>query len=238
MMTASDWTMSTLQRVIRDLDSFEDGRIIANDVLDGYNVSLELVYREFLAKEVMGETNDNLKEACELLGGVLRILETMKDESVSCSNEVRHPVIHTGELGRPRYDISKDQLQYLLENKFTVPQIAEMIAVSQRTVFRRMNEFSLSVTAHYSSISDEDLDMLVGEIQHGFPMCGNTQMQGHLFARGHRVQQIRVRESQRRVDRVGCTMRRLKTINRREYKVPGPLALWHIDGNHKLIRYT
>ena len=49
----------------------------------------------------MGQTNLNMEEACELLGGALRILKTMKDERVSYSNEVRHP-----ELGRPRYDIS------------------------------------------------------------------------------------------------------------------------------------
>ena len=62
-------------------------------------------------------------------------------------------------------------------------------------------------------------------------------MQGHLIARGLRVQQYRVRESQRHVDPCGSVMRRLKSIHRREYRVSGPLALWHIDGNHKLIRY-
>ena len=29
----------------------------------------------------------------------------------------------------------------------------------------------------------------------------------------------------------------LRTFPRRKYHVPGPLALWHVDGNHKLIRY-
>ena len=123
-----------------------------------------------------------------------------------------------------------------MENRFTISQIADMLAVSERTVFRRMNEFSLSVTMQYSTISDDDLDGLVGEIQHNFPMCGNIQMQGHLFSRGHRVQQVRIRESQRRVDHIGCMMRHLSTINRRQYRVPGPLSLWHIDGNHKLTR--
>ena len=33
-------------------------------------------------------------------------------------------------------------------------------------------------------------------------------------------------------------MRRLRTINRRKYQVPAPLSLWHIDGNHKFIRYV
>lgn len=45
-------------------------------------------------------------------------------------------------------------------------------------------------------------------------------------------------ESLRRVDIEGVIMRslKLKTINRREYKVYGPNELWHTDTNHKLIR--
>lgn len=31
---------------------------------------------------------------------------------------------------------------------------------------------------------------------------------------------------------------RLHVLRRRQYSVPGPNALWHIDGNHKLIRYV
>ena len=45
-----------------------------------------------------------------------------------------------------------------------------------------------------------------------------------------------------RVNPEGCLLSSLdlKTLNvlqRRKYQVYGPLALWHIDGNHKLIRY-
>ena len=28
-----------------------------------------------------------------------------------------------------------------------------------------------------------------------------------------------------------------RALHRREYKVPSPNALWHIDGNHKLVRW-
>ncbi len=67
-------------------------------------------------------------------------------------------------------------------------------------------------------------------------MCGNRQMQGHLLSRGYRVQQVRIRESQRRIDPEGCMIRRLHVLNRRRYSVPAPLSLYHIDGNHKLMR--
>jgi hypothetical protein len=42
------------------------------------------------------------------------------------------------------------------------------------------------------------------------------------------------------VDPQGTLLRALEmnVIHRRVYSVPSPLALWHIDGNHKLIRYS
>ena len=41
-----------------------------------------------------------------------------------------------------------------------------------------------------------------------------------------------------RVDPAGSVMRRLRALNRRKYHVPGPRSLWHMDSNHKLIRYN
>lgn len=93
-----------------------------------------------------------------------------------------------------------------------------------------------SISATYSPINDEELDALVKDIQVMFPMCGNRQMLGQLLARGVRVQQHRVRESQRRIDPEGSMLRRLNCIHRRVYQVQAPRSLYHIDGNHKLIR--
>jgi hypothetical protein len=52
-----------------------------------------------------------------------------------------------------------------------------------------------------------------------------------------RVQFHRVRESQSRIDPEGSMLRRLQYLRRRYYSVRGPQHLWHVDGNHKLIRY-
>ena len=49
---------------------------------------------------------------------------------------------------------------------------------------------------------------------------------------------MRVRESMQRVDPQGVAVSWLRLTPRRQYSVSGPLALWHIDVNHKLIRYT
>ena len=65
-------------------------------------------------------------------------------------------------------------------------------------------------------------------------------MIGYLLARGYRVQGKRVRESMRRVDPEGVIERSisLNIIQRRRYSVPSPMALWHMDGQHKLVRYN
>lgn len=64
-------------------------------------------------------------------------------------------------------------------------------------------------------------------------------MRGHLRARGHNVQWHHIRDSMRRLCPEEILMRALQltAVRRRTYFVQAPLSLWHIDGNHKLIRY-
>lgn len=137
--------------------------------------------------------------------------------------------------GRPKFDISKEQLKHLQLN-FSCPKIASLLGVSLRTVRRRMTEFDLSVSAIYSDISDRELDRLVDEIRISFSNCGYRMMDGHLRQRGIRIVQARIRNSMNRVDPEGVILRWREAIKRRKYMVSSPLALWHIDGNHKLIR--
>ena len=57
-----------------------------------------------------------------------------------------------------------------------------------------------------------------------------------LLTRNIRVTHLAVRNAMHRIDPQGVAMRWLQLVPRRSYNVPGPLSLWHIDGNHKLIR--
>ena len=201
---SSSWAVSSLVRIIRDLDVYRDGRMPPPDVLDSYKLSLELVQRDILAQQLLENNRySSYSDVLQLLTSALRIIVSLEDNF--CQNRVQdHPPVLLEGVGRPRFDISYEQLLYLLENRFTVRQISDMLGVSQRTVYRRMNEFSLSVHMQYSDISDDDLDNIVYSIQNAFPMCGNVQMQGHLLARGIRLQQIRIREAQRRIDPESC----------------------------------
>ena len=133
-------------------------------------------------------------------------------------------ICHSDLVGRPRFEISPQQLLFLVESQFTVTQMADILGVSTRTVRKRMEEYDISISTQYSRMTDLELDIIVGEIQAQFPTCGNRQMQGHLLSMGYRIPQHRVRESQRRVDPNGVIARRLHVINRRQYYVPAPHA--------------
>lgn len=54
---------------------------------------------------------------------------------------------------------------------------------------------------------------------------------------GLRVQRDRIRASLTRVDPVNSQLRWASIITRRTYSVPWPNSLWHMDGNHALIRW-
>ena len=88
-------------------------------------------------------------------------------------------------------------------------------------------------------MSNENLDVIVSSIYTEFPNCRIRRMKGFLLARGIRIQWERVRASLWRVDPEGILLRsmQLNVVRRRHYSVPGPLSLWHLDGNHKIIRW-
>ena len=54
---------------------------------------------------------------------------------------------------------------------------------------------------------------------------------------GHRVPEEGVRSWLKRINPDGVALPWLQISPRRSYSVPGPLSPWHINGNHKLIRY-
>ena len=60
---------------------------------------------------------------------------------------------------------------------------------------------------------------------------------GHLRSSEVFVLRYRIRESIHRVDPSGVAERRHTTIKRRVYYVDYPNEVWHMDSNHKIIRW-
>ncbi len=232
----ASFCLALLQRVSHDLIRFNDGRNMPPSLLDSLIVSLEIAYRELIVLDLTEELSLAQKEGVDIVRSCLITLREVHEFNLFSENPPITLVSRIGIVGRPRYEIPEHNLRFLLENRFTVPQIARMIGVSISTIRRRMHNFGFSVRALYSDISDTELDVLVKHINQDHPMCGSVQMMGHLISKGYRLQQIRIRESLRRIDPIGTALRRLHVMNRRHYSVPSPLSLFHIDGHHKLIR--
>ncbi|XP_076829288.1 uncharacterized protein LOC143475338 isoform X3 [Brachyhypopomus gauderio] len=140
--------------------------------------------------------------------------------------------------GRPKLIFSEELLTRLIDMPLPVSCIANLLGVSQSTIFRRMREHGLSTKSTYSSLSDHDLDNAVMSIKRQLPTAGYRMVKGSLQAEGHRVQWDRIKESMHRVDAAGVLerMTKLGCIVRRTYFVQHPLSLVHVDTNNKLIR--
>jgi hypothetical protein len=92
-------------------------------------------------------------------------------------------------------------------------------------------------TANFSDISDDVLFLEVGKTVKEFPFCGENMVMQLLKQRGFRVQRWRLRDALYTLYETGIHERKKGGLQRRVYNVKGPNPLWHIDTNHKLIRW-
>lgn len=145
-----------------------------------------------------------------------------------------------GPHGRLRLQVTEEHLQSLLELRLPATCIADILGVSRRTLYRRMQELNMSVRNLYSTITDAALDALVQAIKSRLPHAGYHIVKGCLSAEGHHVQWTRLKASMHRVDTQGILSRMttMGCVVRRKYSVQGPHFVQHIDTNHKLIRYV
>lgn len=110
------------------------------------------------------------------------------------------------------------------------------MGLSRASLYNKIKEFGLELPK-FSNTSDEALTATIRSIAKDHPNCGEKMVHGHLRSQGVHVQRAKVRKTLQQVDPEGVASRRSRALHRREYSVPCPLYLWHVDGNHKLIRY-
>jgi hypothetical protein len=163
-----------------------------------------------------------------------------------------------GNLGRPSLWLPSETLSYCESLRLPWSEVARSFGISTRTLLRRRHEYGMAVgQSRFDEISDADLDRIIVDCLQTTPNAGETYIRGSLADRGLQIQRDRVRGSLRRVDPIGRSVRRIRTILRSRYSVAGPNSLWyvqfivctlsskviiqdvfrHIDGNHKLLRW-
>lgn len=124
-----------------------------------------------------------------------------------------------------------------MDLRFSISRIADICGLSRSALYKKMQDLGISYINRYDNIDNNRLDNIMCDIKQNHPKCGEVMVIGHLRARGLNIQRKRVRDSIRRVDPGGADQRTSMRIHRRTYYVPCPNFLWHIDGNHKLIRW-
>lgn len=100
---------------------------------------------------------------------------------VSCRSTV-----FSNDRHEPKYNISRDTLQTLIESGFKITEISKLLSVSERTIYRRMNQFNITVY-DFTDIDDYSLEAEVRQVTSEFPRVGETMIRQILRERGIKV---------------------------------------------------
>ncbi|XP_071829650.1 uncharacterized protein [Apostichopus japonicus] len=227
--------MRRMLRVVDDCVRLSSSDNVPNETLDYCILRLEALERSVQRARgtvVDDRTYDDLNE---LLKGLIEEFHKGKHDNIVHTGYQAERTLQT--RGAPKYNISRDQLSFLLHCGFGTSRISELLGISVSTVKRRIRTFELQSQAEYSAIGDDELDNFVRQEISSNHRIGPNAVRARLFSHQHRIQRWRVRESMLRVDPGGAALRTAPSMQRRTYSVAGPNSLWHIDGNHKLVRW-
>ena len=232
------------------LKMVESESSLCSDVLDELERGIELIKRGHPLGTL--DAREEAIEAAEILLQVAVLIEPLLPDirdRTAVTRDIQHilslmrseyensfytQIIRS--VGRPALQIQEHQLRFLLENHFKITDISALFGCSARTIQRRIRDFGIE-PYRFSDISEAHLDEIVTEMIQLQPSYGIRTVQSRLRARGFNLQRERVRESIHRVDPLGVETRLRTSLHRRQYSVPTPNSLWHIDGYHKLVRW-
>ena len=180
----------------------------------------------------------HLNELVELLRLLLRQWQDYQDDYETRGRfSYNAQLVYTNQPGRPRFNVTVPQLQYLRSMSFTWVQIAGILGVSYMTIYRRRQELGISDTVG-RTITDDELHQQVRQIKAQFPTIGQTMIWGRLRSMGFQVPRAKVRNAIRHTDPLNTAMRWTHVTARRAYSVPGPNSLWHIGKIHVLPEWS
>ncbi|XP_063431358.1 uncharacterized protein LOC134714039 [Mytilus trossulus] len=235
-----------------------------NGFLDQIKSTIDYCVRVGSAESIELSTRKNIQDRLKILkNGVRRGGEHLSDNEIvmilasitelgetldqveandedDTSNKGYRPPKQESRKGSPAFEITAGQLQFLTKYGISASKIAETFHVSESTIRRRLRSFNIKLReGKYDSISDEELCEKVKDTIGTNRKIGPNSILQRLKYNGITVQRRRVRQACNSVDPFGCATRSLsrRNIQRRTYRVPSPNSLWHIDGNHKLVRW-
>ena len=105
-----------------------------------------------------------------LIESIIRCLESISAIRASMSSAAFSAArFYSGERGRPRAIVSREMVDHLISNRFSVRQAAQLLQVSGSTLRRHMHEFGITVRSTYSTMNDSQLDCIISQVQSQYP---------------------------------------------------------------------
>ena len=94
--------------IVTDLAPFDGERRIGVDELDLFEVQLELVYRELICGEALGNLTNQASESVDFVRASLELVCSMLQESTfePPGQGYSAPIIYSGQRGRPTFLIT------------------------------------------------------------------------------------------------------------------------------------
>lgn len=220
-----------------------------SNVAESIIVSLQIYMKVLYAvKDILEEANGADVELLHVLNVVTSLIRdieriyscwTLIESGVECANNCCLATRISHGVGRPKVRIEKEKIEFLRELRFSWTEIARMFGVCRRTLYNiRSVNGMLEGNQAFTMISDQDLIDLIKAIKRDMPDIGYNMMKGVLQARGIYVSIPRIQQSLHVVDPINTALRWASPVSQRVYGVPYPNFIWHLDGNHKLIRYV
>lgn len=140
---------------------------------------------------------------------------------------------YSWDVGRPRLDVRIEDILLLRRLNYSWTKVARMLNISCHILYR-LQENGIN-TSSFTNISESELDQLLSDVKAEHPNTGEVMLQGHLLHLGIKVPRAKLRSAIHHIDHANTICRRSHVINHRVYSAPRPNAVWHIDGNHKMI---
>ena len=128
------YILSVIESAITSIDRAKDTDDISSLVL-----RLDYLNRVIVEEELPDPIVSSLGEVLS----ILREKEMEPDWEISSTD-----IEPIRRRGRPSFDVKEEQLSFLVENDFKVPEISLMLGVSTRTVERRLSSFGISIFTH------------------------------------------------------------------------------------------
>lgn len=147
-------------------------------------VNLEMYLGRFKEEKISPDVVNKLSKNDFKTLGIINSSDIMKIriESIVFSREKKQGTSMTTE-------VSKNTLETLLEAGFSVRDMATLLSVSERTLYRRFSQYNLQVRS-FTEIDDHALDAKLHDVIPEFPRSGETMLRQILRAEGIKVNNL------------------------------------------------